>query len=47
MPPWEIPEEIDALKEKGVQTLYFNKQPYWITETENIKEKIIEFIKSI
>jgi benzoyl-CoA reductase/2-hydroxyglutaryl-CoA dehydratase subunit BcrC/BadD/HgdB len=44
---WETPDEIKALKEKGIPSLYLKDQPYLITEPEAIKTKIVEFIKSI
>ena len=43
MQAWETPDEIKALKEKGIPSLYLKDQPYVITDPESIKEMITEF----
>ena len=45
MQAWETPDEIKALKEKGIPSLYLKDQPYWIAEPETLKQKISEFIE--
>jgi benzoyl-CoA reductase/2-hydroxyglutaryl-CoA dehydratase subunit BcrC/BadD/HgdB len=47
MQAWETPDEIKALREKGIPTLYLKDQPYLITEQETLKTKIEEFIQGI
>jgi benzoyl-CoA reductase/2-hydroxyglutaryl-CoA dehydratase subunit BcrC/BadD/HgdB len=47
MQAWETPDEIKALKEKGIPALYLKDQPYLITEAEALKNRIEEFIKNI
>ena len=47
MQAWEIPDEIKALKEKGIPSIYLKDQPYLITEPETVKTKIVEFVKGI
>jgi hypothetical protein len=44
---WETPDEIKALKEKGIPALYFKDQPYLITEPEALKTNIEEFVQGI
>jgi benzoyl-CoA reductase subunit C len=44
---WEIPEEIKALKEKGIPSLYLKDQPYLIADPSALKTRIEEFVKSI
>ena len=44
---WEVPEEIKALKEKGIPSLYLKDQPYLITDPSGLKTRIEEFVKSI
>jgi len=44
---WETPEEIKALKEKGIPSLYLKDQPYRITDPSALKTRIEEFVKSI
>jgi len=44
---WEIPDEIKALKEKGIPSLYLKDQPYLITEPEALKTKIEKFVQGI
>ena len=47
MQAWEVPDEIAALEENGIPSLYLKNQPYRIDEPEAIKEKISEFIQGI
>jgi len=44
---WETPDEIKALKGKGIPSLYLKDQPYLITEPSELKTRIEEFVKSI
>ncbi len=44
---WEIPDEIKALEEKGIPTLYLKKQPYLLSQPERLKTIIGEFVKAI
>lgn len=44
---WETPDEIKALKEKGIPALYLKDQPYLITEPEALKTNIEEFVQGI
>jgi benzoyl-CoA reductase/2-hydroxyglutaryl-CoA dehydratase subunit BcrC/BadD/HgdB len=44
---WETPDEIKALKEKGIPSLYLKDQPYRISEPGALKSRIEEFIKGI
>jgi benzoyl-CoA reductase/2-hydroxyglutaryl-CoA dehydratase subunit BcrC/BadD/HgdB len=44
---WETPDEIKALKEKGIPFLYLKDQPYRITEPGALKNRVEEFIKGI
>jgi benzoyl-CoA reductase/2-hydroxyglutaryl-CoA dehydratase subunit BcrC/BadD/HgdB len=44
---WDIPDEIKALEEKGIPSLYLKNQPYLITNPEDLKASITDFIKSI
>ena len=44
---WETPDEINALKEKGIPSLYLKDQPYLIADPEVVKAKIVEFIQGI
>jgi len=47
MQAWETPDEINALKEKGISSLYLKDQPYLIVDPDALKAKIAEFIQSI
>jgi benzoyl-CoA reductase/2-hydroxyglutaryl-CoA dehydratase subunit BcrC/BadD/HgdB len=42
---WETPDEIKALKEIGIPSLYLKDQPYRISEPGALKNRIEEFIK--
>jgi benzoyl-CoA reductase subunit C len=44
---WDIPDEIKALKEKGIPSLYLQKQPYRISDLEQLKAGIEEFVRQI
>jgi benzoyl-CoA reductase/2-hydroxyglutaryl-CoA dehydratase subunit BcrC/BadD/HgdB len=44
---WDIPDEIKALEEKGIPSLYLKKQPYLITDPESTRASIKEFIRDI
>lgn len=44
---WETPEEMKALRERGVPSLYLKDQPYLIYDVEALRAKITEFVKSI
>jgi len=44
---WDIPDEIKALEEKGIPSLYLKNQPYMITDPEELKASIANFIKFI
>lgn len=44
---WETPDEIKALKEKGIPSLYLKDQPYLITDPSALKTRIEGFVKSI
>ncbi|MFC1533624.1 2-hydroxyacyl-CoA dehydratase subunit D [Thermodesulfobacteriota bacterium] len=44
---WEVPDKIEALKEKRIPTLVFKKQSYLISEPEELKTRIEEFVKDI
>jgi benzoyl-CoA reductase/2-hydroxyglutaryl-CoA dehydratase subunit BcrC/BadD/HgdB len=44
---WETPDEIKALKEKGLPSLYLKDQPYRITEPGELKKRIQKFIQAI
>jgi hypothetical protein len=44
---WDIPDEIKALEEKGIPSLYLKNQPYRITNPEDLEASITDFIKSI
>jgi len=41
---WDIPDEVEALEEKGISTLYLKKQPYLISDLEKVKVRIKGFI---
>ena len=47
MQAWEVPDEIEALKAKGIPSLYLKNQPYRIDDSETVKEKVLGFIQSI
>ena len=44
---WETPDEIKALEQKGIPSLYLKQQPYVISDAKPIKASIEEFIESI
>jgi benzoyl-CoA reductase/2-hydroxyglutaryl-CoA dehydratase subunit BcrC/BadD/HgdB len=46
---WEAPEEIKALKAKGIPVAYLKKQPYLLSEPdqEDLKSEIKEFIRRL
>jgi benzoyl-CoA reductase subunit C len=44
---WDIPDEVKALKEKGIPSLYLKGQPYKISDPEPLTTKIKEFIQQI
>jgi len=44
---WEVPGKIKALKEKGIDSLYLRNQDYKTSDSEELKTRIGEFIKSI
>jgi benzoyl-CoA reductase/2-hydroxyglutaryl-CoA dehydratase subunit BcrC/BadD/HgdB len=46
---WETPEEIKALKAKGIPVVYLKKQPYLLSEAakEDLRIKIKDFIRTL
>jgi benzoyl-CoA reductase/2-hydroxyglutaryl-CoA dehydratase subunit BcrC/BadD/HgdB len=44
---WDIPDEIKALKAKGIPALYLKKQPYVISDIEQLKARIEEFLRNL
>jgi benzoyl-CoA reductase/2-hydroxyglutaryl-CoA dehydratase subunit BcrC/BadD/HgdB len=45
---WDTPEEIDALEQRlGIRCLYLKQQPYAVTQPEDVRESIREFIGSL
>lgn len=47
MQAWEVPDEIKALQESGIPSLYLKDRPYLIDDREVLKTKIAEFVKGI
>jgi hypothetical protein len=41
---WEVPDEMRALAEQGVPSLYLKNQPYWSQNPEELKERIASFL---
>jgi benzoyl-CoA reductase/2-hydroxyglutaryl-CoA dehydratase subunit BcrC/BadD/HgdB len=44
---FDIPHEMEALKEKGIPSLYLQEQPYKIAEPDQIKSKLSSFVDSL
>ncbi|MFC1921571.1 2-hydroxyacyl-CoA dehydratase subunit D [Chloroflexota bacterium] len=44
---WDIPDEIKALEEKSIPTLYLKNQPYLISDPESLKASLKEFVRNI
>lgn len=46
-PSWDFPEQRKALEEVGLPVLLFDRQPYQITDPNQLREKIGAFVTSI
>ena len=45
---WDTPEEVDALEQRlGIRCLYLKQQQYAITQPEELRDKLSEFIGSL
>jgi benzoyl-CoA reductase/2-hydroxyglutaryl-CoA dehydratase subunit BcrC/BadD/HgdB len=44
---WDAPDEMRALKEQGIPSLYLAEQPYKISEPDALRRRIGEFVASL
>lgn len=44
---WEVPNQVKALKEKGIPSLYLKEQTYRISDPEGLKSTITKFVESL
>jgi benzoyl-CoA reductase/2-hydroxyglutaryl-CoA dehydratase subunit BcrC/BadD/HgdB len=44
---WDTPDEIRALDENGIASLYLKDQPYWISRPDELRATVDGFVASI
>ena len=44
---WDTPDELRAIEEQGIPSLYLSQQTYWIDDVEPIRARVAEFVNKV